>query len=192
MLHRSILPRHSQWSSFLRRLSFVVVDECHVYRGVFGSHVAQVIRRLRRVLHRYRAEDPVFVLASATTGDPATTAARLTGLPVRAVTADASPRGGVTFALWEPPLLAGSAPAPDVSAATAGGTAPVSGVDGAPIRRSALHETADLLADAVAHGVRTLAFIRSRRGVEVVASTARKSLAEAAPELADRVAAYRA
>jgi len=201
MLHRSILPRHSQWSSFLRRLSFVVVDECHVYRGVFGSHVAQVIRRLRRVLHRYRAEDPVFVLASATTGDPATTAARLTGLPVRAVTADASPRGGVTFALWEPPLLAGSAPALEVagavglSGAAANGDRPAPGgspFDGAPIRRSALHETADLLADAVAHGVHTLAFIRSRRGVEVVASAARKSLSEAAPELADRVAAYRA
>ena len=177
MLHRSILPRHAEWTTFLRRLSFVVIDECHVYRGVFGSHVAQVIRRLRRVLARYAAQPPVFVLASATSGDPAASATRLTGLPVRAVTEDTSPRGGVTFGLWEPPLL------PGVAVATN---------DAAPIRRSALLETADLLADAVTHGVRTLAFVRSRRGAEVVATSARRSLTESVPELANRVAAYRA
>jgi DEAD/DEAH box helicase domain-containing protein len=176
MLHHSILPRHTRWSGFLRRLSFVVVDECHTYRGVFGSHVAHVLRRLRRVLAHYAPRTPVFVLASATTGDPATTAERLTGLPVRAVTDDASPRGGVVFGLWEPPPLPGLGPS----------------LDSAPVRRSALMETADLVADAVAHGVRTLAFVRSRRGVEVVAATARRALAEADPALADRVAAYRA
>jgi DEAD/DEAH box helicase domain-containing protein len=190
ILHRSMLPRHGQWSSFLRRLSFVVVDECHVYRGVFGSHVAQVIRRLRRVVDRYRAGVPVFVLASATTGDPATTASRLTGLPMRAVTADASPRGGVTFALWEPPLLISGGSSSGSAAVDVGGEAVR--LDAAPIRRSALNETADLLADAVVHGVRTLAFVRSRRGVEVVAAAARRSLAESVPELAGRVAAYRA
>ncbi len=176
MLHRSILPRHPQWSTFLRRLSFVVIDECHVYRGVFGSHVAAVLRRLRRVLARYRPATPVFILASATAGDPATAAVRLTGLPVRAVTGDASPRAGVTFGLWEPPLLPGVAESGDA----------------APIRRSALMETADLLADAVSAGTRTLAFVRSRRGAEVVATAARRALAEVAPELSRRVAAYRA
>src|SRR6185369_10297991 len=100
MLHRSILPRHEQWSAFLRRLRFVVIDECHTYRGVFGSHVAHVIRRLRRVCARY-GSSPIFLLASATVGDPAATASRLTGLDVTAVTDDGSPRGGVTFALWE-------------------------------------------------------------------------------------------
>jgi DEAD/DEAH box helicase domain-containing protein len=190
MLHRSILPRHSQWSSFLRRLQFVVVDECHTYRGVFGSHVAQVLRRLRRVLRSYASTArattahaatarataaPVFILASATAGDPGTSAARLTGLPVHPISDDASPRGGMVFGLWEPPLL------PGVSEV----------LDAAPIRRSASMETADLLADAVSHGVRTLAFVRSRRGVEVVASAARRALAEAAPDLAGRVAAYR-
>lgn len=176
MLHRSVLPRHPQWATFLRRLSFVVVDEAHVYRGLFGSHVAQVLRRLRRVLARYGAKQPVFVLASATSGEPALSASRLTGLPVTAVAQDASPRPGTTFALWQPPLLPGSGE---------------SGV-AAPVRRSALLETADLLADAITGGVRTLAFVRSRRGAEVVAAQARRALTEAAPELAERVAAYRA
>lgn len=186
MLHYSVLPRHDTWSAFLRRLRYVVVDECHTYRGVFGSHVAQVLRRLRRICARYGSA-PVFVLASATAGDPAVSATRLTGLPVTAVTDDSSPRGGVTFALWEPPLLpvgaTGGQPADPAAAQVR---------DAVPVRRSALRETADLLADSVAQGVRTLAFVRSRRGAEVVAAMARHRLAEAVPELADRVAAYRA
>lgn len=189
MLHHGILPGHAQWSGFLRRLAYVVVDECHTYRGVFGSHVAHVLRRLRRLSGATgRASSPalagsrntpVFVLASATSGDPATAAGRLTGLPVAAVTEDTSPRGGVTFALWEPPLL----PSADTSS---------DAVDLAPVRRSALRETADLLADTVAEGVRTLAFVRSRRGAEVVAANARRALDEAVPGLGGRVAAYRA
>ncbi|MCX4387148.1 DEAD/DEAH box helicase [Micromonospora peucetia] len=178
MLHHGILPGHAQWSGFLRRLTYVVIDECHTYRGVFGSHVAHVLRRLRRQCARFRST-PVFVLASATSGDPATAAGRLTGLPVAAVTEDTSPRGGVTFALWEPPLL------PPDSAAD-------QQADLTQVRRSALRETADLLADTVAEGVRTLAFVRSRRGAEVVAANARRSLDEAVPGLGDRVAAYRA
>ncbi|SCL16935.1 DEAD/DEAH box helicase [Micromonospora inyonensis] len=177
MVHHGILPGHAHWSGFLRRLTHVIVDECHTYRGVFGSHVAHVLRRLRRQCARFRSA-PVFVLASATSGDPATAAGRLTGLPVAAVTEDTSPRGGVTFALWEPPLL--PATADDASQ------------DLTPTRRSALRETADLLADTVAAGVRTLAFVRSRRGAEVVASTARRALDEAVPGLGARVAAYRA
>jgi DEAD/DEAH box helicase domain-containing protein len=175
MLHHGILPGHAAWSTFLRRLAFVVIDECHTYRGVFGSHVSHVLRRLRRAAARY-GRAPVFVLASATSGDPASSAERLTGLPVTAVTDDASPRSGVTFALWEPPLLSSSS----------------SGEDAAPVRRSALRESADLLTEAVVNGVRTLAFVRSRRGAEVVATTARRSLDEAVPGLGSRVAAYRA
>ncbi|WP_240956454.1 DEAD/DEAH box helicase [Micromonospora sp. HNM0581] len=186
MLHHGILPGHAQWSGFLRRLAYVVVDECHVYRGVFGSHVAHVLRRLRRQCARYgRNNGPTFVLASATSGDPATAAGRLTGLPVSAVTEDTSPRAGVTFALWEPPLLP-----PDPS--TDGSGEPGAGPELNQVRRSALRETADLLADTVATGVRTLAFVRSRRGAEVVAASARRSLDEAVPGLGDRVAAYRA
>ncbi|MGC5286136.1 DEAD/DEAH box helicase [Micromonospora sp. DT231] len=186
MLHHGILPGHAQWSGFLRRLAYVVIDECHTYRGVFGSHVAHVLRRLRRQCARFGAT-PVFVLASATSGDPATAAGRLTGLPVTAVTEDASPRGGVTFALWEPPLLP-----PDTGS---GSPVPPQATgehdDLHQVRRSALRETADLLADTVAEGVRTLAFVRSRKGAEVVAANARRSLDDAVPGLGDRVAAYR-
>jgi DEAD/DEAH box helicase domain-containing protein len=91
MLHRGILPAHQKWSSTLRRVAYVVVDECHAYRGVFGSHVGHVLRRLRRICRRYGAE-PVFVLASATVADPAQAATRLVGAPVTAVTEDGSPR----------------------------------------------------------------------------------------------------
>lgn len=172
MLHRAILPRHTRWRSFLRRLRYVVVDECHVYRGVFGSHVAHVLRRLRRICARY-GSSPVFVLSSATVAQPAELGARLTGLTVRPVTGDSSPRGGLTFALWEPPLME------------------LEGENGAPVRRSAITETARLLADLVREGARTLAFTRSRVGAELVALTARRMLEESAPELATRVVAYR-
>jgi DEAD/DEAH box helicase domain-containing protein len=172
MLHHSLLPGHTRWAPFLRALSFVVVDECHGYRGVFGSHVAMVLRRLRRVAARYGA-DPTFVLASATVATPADHARRLTGLDVQPVTLDGSPRGRSALALWEPPLLPGR------------------GENGAPVRRSASTETGELLADLVASGVRTLAFGRSRRGVESIAAGARRGLAEVDPDLVERVAAYR-
>ncbi len=204
MVHRGMLPRHAAWASFFRRLRYVVIDECHVYRGVFGSHVAHVIRRLRRVCARY-GSSPVFILASATSGDPAATAARLIGLPVLAVTEDGSPRGGTTFALWEPPLLpassGSSASAADSSsvvshaaslvASSSPSPAALSSFE-SPVRVSALRQTADLLADAVANGARTIAFIRSRRGAEIVAAMAKRGLADAVPELVRRVAAYRA
>ncbi|HEY5137200.1 MAG TPA: DEAD/DEAH box helicase [Candidatus Nanopelagicales bacterium] len=173
LLHRSMLPGHERWSSFLRALDYVVVDECHVYRGVFGSHVANVLRRLRRVAARY-GSTPTFVLASATSGDPAASASRLVGVPVEAVSDDASPRGATSFALWEPPLTDHG------------------GENDAPTRRTATAETASLLTDLVVGGVRTLAFVRSRRGAEAVAMTSRDTLAEVDPELSDRVAAYRA
>ncbi|MFA6298807.1 MAG: Zn-binding domain-containing protein, partial [Nocardioides sp.] len=156
----------------LGSLSYVVVDECHHYRGVFGAHVSQVLRRLRRICAHYGAH-PTFVLASATVAEPETAAGRLTGLPVRAVTDDASPRGQVTLALWEPPFTS------------------YAGENGAPVRRAASSESADLLADLVAEGVRTLAFVRSRRGAEQVALTAAELLAEVDPSLPGRVAAYR-
>ena len=173
MMHRSVLPGHSRWAPFLRALRYVVVDECHGYRGVFGSHVAAVLRRLRRLCAHY-GSSPTFVLASATVADPATSAARLIGEPVTAVTEDASPRGATAFALWEPPLTQ------------------LVGEQGAPVRRTVTAETADLLSDLMVEGVRTLAFVRSRRGAESVAMTARRLLAEVDPELSGRVAAYRA
>ena len=172
MVHRSMLPGHARWAQFFSMLQFVVVDECHHYRGVFGAHVAMVLRRLRRICQQYGAS-PTFVLASATVAQPDEFAARLTGLPVQAVTDDGSPRGELTLGLWEPPFVSRE------------------GEHGAPVRRSASAETADLLADLVLEGVRTLAFVRSRRGTETVALSAKRLLAEVAPGLADRVAAYR-
>jgi DEAD/DEAH box helicase domain-containing protein len=174
MLHRGILPRHDRWARFFRRLAFVVVDECHSYRGVFGSHVALLLRRLRRVAAHYGA-NPVFVLASATVADPAGLASRLTGVPCAAVTEDGSPRGGRTVALWEPPLL------PDLT-----------GENGSPVRRSAGAEAARIMADLIVEGARTLTFVRSRRGAELAALGARRLLAEVSESLAGRVAAYRA
>lgn len=192
MLHHGILPGHRAWRQFLRRLAYVVVDECHAYRGVFGSHVAQVLRRLRRL-----ATEPVFLLASATADDPASAASRLTGVEVEAVTEDASPRGAITFVLWEPPLLAAT---PDAGPAVPSARTPAEDTPAGagdviaaeqPIRRSALAETADLLADAVTQDIRTLAFVRSRRGAEVVAASAARALDEVVPGLGNRVAAYR-
>jgi len=174
MLHRGILPRHGRWTTFLRRLRYVVVDECHTYRGLFGSHVALLLRRLQRICARYGAH-PTFVLASATVSEPAVSASVLTGLDVGEVTEDGSPRGARAVALWEPPLL------PEIT-----------GENGAPVRRSAGAETSRMLADLVLEGARSLAFVRSRRGAELTALGARRVLAEIDDELAEQVAAYRA
>ena len=162
MLHRSLLPRHDRWAGLFRSLDFVVVDECHHYRGVFGAHVAQVLRRLRRVCAAHGSE-PTFVLASATVGNPAEHASRLTGLDVKAISHDDSPRGETALALWEPRFTA------------------YIGENGAPVRRAASSEAADLLTDLVSEGVRTLAFVRSRRAAEQVAATTARLLAEVGP-----------
>lgn len=184
LVHHSMLPQHQRWAPFLRALRYVVIDECHVYRGVFGSHLAALLRRLRRVAARYGAS-PTFVLASATVRDPALHAERLTGLPVLAVERDGSPREAMTFGLWEPGDLPGRA----VGAGGSDDEVDTSGET--PVRRSATSEAADLLADLVAGGVQTVAFARSRAGVEALSASARRSLGEVAPRLEGAVAAYR-
>jgi DEAD/DEAH box helicase domain-containing protein len=176
MLHRALLPGHARWSGFFSRLRYVVIDECHGYRGVFGSHVAHVLRRLRRVVAHHAPPGvqprPVFVLASATVGAPGVCARLLTGLDAEEVTEDGSPRGPLAFALWEPPLT------------------DARGEAGARLRRTATAQAGHLLGRLVSHNVQTLAFIRSRRGAEAVALAARRSLG--APETGSaRVAAYR-
>jgi DEAD/DEAH box helicase domain-containing protein len=174
MLHQSLLPGHARWNGFFRRLRYVIVDECHTYRGVFGSHVAHVLRRLGRVAYHHSAADPVFLLASATVSEPARCGELLTGRSVQAISADGAPRAPLTFALWEPPLTAARGDA------------------GAPVRRAATSEAAQMLAELVRGDVPALAFVRSRRGAESVAQAARHHLTEAgAADLADRVAAYR-
>lgn len=173
MLHRGVLRSHRRWSRFFRRLRYVVIDECHAYRGVFGSHVALVLRRLRRLAAHYGA-DPVFVLCSATAADPGAAASRLIGADCAAVTEDGSPRGPRTVAFWEPPLLTS-----------------VHGENGAPVRLGATTEAARITADLVLEGARTLTFARSRRAAELIALHTRQRLAEIDPDLAERVAAYR-
>ncbi len=175
-LHHSILPAHARWSRFLSGLNYIVIDECHHYRGVFGAHLAQIIRRLRRIAAHYGAE-PTFILASATIAEPDVSARRITGLDVRAVTNDASPHGPRSIALWEPPLLPGR-DAPN-------------GNDQPTIRRPATTEAAEILTDLVVGGVRTLAFVRSRRGAESVAMGAQRRLSEIDRDLVSRVATYR-
>jgi DEAD/DEAH box helicase domain-containing protein len=172
MLHFGILPNHTWWSAFFRQLRFVVIDEAHSYRGVFGSHVANLLRRLRRVC-AYYGSDPVFVAASATTAEPETSVSRLIGAPVSAVTEDGSPHGATEVAFWEPALTEAR------------------GENGAPQRRTAVAEASDLLANLVASRVRTIAFIKSRRGAEAISSITQRLLDEVDPSLPGRVAAYR-
>jgi DEAD/DEAH box helicase domain-containing protein len=174
MLHIGMLRSHQRWAHFFRNLRYVVIDECHSYRGVFGSNVALVVRRLKRIARRYAA-DPVFILASATTAAPGAAASRLIGAPCAEVTVDGSPHGPRTVALWEPPLMA-----------------EVTGENGAPVRRAAGSEASRIMADLMIEGARTLTFVRSRRGAELTAMGTKRLLAEAAPDLTERVAAYRA
>ena len=174
MLHVGILSGHTRWRHFFRNLRYVVLDECHHYRGVFGSHTALVLRRLLRVA-RAAGASPVVIASSATVARPAQSLSRLIGEPAVAVTDDGSPHGERTVALWQP----GFVPA-------------VTGENGAPVRRSAGAESARLLADFVIEGARTLCFTRSRVGAELTARQARQLLAAAAPDLVGTVAAYRA
>ena len=171
MLHAGILPSHARWANFLMRLRYVVVDELHTLRGLFGSHVAHVLRRLRRLCAHYGAS-PTFCFTSATIGNPAALASALCGLPVEAVSDDGAPRAERGFTVWQRPLL-------DEHSGT---------------RASANVETAMLLARFVEGGHQSLAFTRSRRGAELVAAQARAMVAEVAPPGAPvpDVAAYRA
>jgi DEAD/DEAH box helicase domain-containing protein len=153
MLHASVLPDHARWADFLLRLSLVVIDEAHVARGVFGSHVAHVLRRLRRLVAHYGG-DPRFVLASATIGNPAELAERLVGVPFAAVTEDGSPAGERLFALVNPPVIDEESGA----------------------RRSALTEASHLVARMAEAGVKSIGFTRSRRAAELLAEFARREL----------------
>lgn len=179
MLHRGILGSAHRWTRVLRRLSMVIVDEAHSYRGVFGSHVALVLRRLRRLAAQHGSA-PTFVLASATMADPARSAQLLIGADVQAVTEDAAPRPQRTFVLWEPMAEPDEVDPDDGSSEHQRSARP-----------SATSESARMLADLAAAGARTIAFVRSRAGTEQVALAARRRLQHSAPELVDQVAAYR-
>jgi DEAD/DEAH box helicase domain-containing protein len=167
MLHVGILPHHGAWDELLANLAFVVVDEAHVYRGVFGSHVGNVLRRLRRVAAIHGTE-PRFLLASATIANPIELAERLTGLDdIQLVDRDAAPRASRRVAMWNPPLLD----------------------EKLGLRASALYEAAEVFSELITAGARTICFMKSRKGVELILRHATDRLD---PELAERIAPYRA
>jgi DEAD/DEAH box helicase domain-containing protein len=145
MLHLGVLPHHDRWGDVLSNLRYVVVDEAHVYRGVFGSHVANVLRRLRRLARVYGA-DPQFLLASATIANPGELAQRLLGVEATVVERDAAPKAERTIVLWNPPLTD----------------------EELGLRASALGEAARLMAALVERGIRTLCFAKSRKAAELV------------------------
>jgi DEAD/DEAH box helicase domain-containing protein len=169
MLHVGILPNHTRWSRMLARLRYVVVDEAHLYRGVFGSHVAQVLRRLRRVCEWYGGS-PQFILASATIGNPREHLEALIGAPVYVVDDDAAPRGPKTLIFWNPPLL-------NVESGA---------------RASSNVETTALFTELVTREVRTLAFTRARKIAELLLRYARSRLDGPARRFRDQIASYRA
>jgi DEAD/DEAH box helicase domain-containing protein len=168
MLHVGILPHHTNWGDFLANLALVVVDEAHVYRGVFGSHVANVLRRLRRLANAYGTE-PRFVLTSATIANPRELASKLTGLDFHLIEKDGAPRGSREILMCNPPLID----------------------ERSGKRASSLSEAAELFADMVASGTRTICFARSRRGAELIYQFARRRLEDSDAD-ADRIAPYRA
>jgi DEAD/DEAH box helicase domain-containing protein len=170
MLNVGVLPHHKRWGDFMANLSWVVVDEAHTYRGVFGSHVANVLRRLRRVARLYGSE-PRLIMASATIANPRELAERLTGTPFALLDDDGAPRAGREVAIWNPPLID----------------------ERSQSRRSPISEAADLLAELVSRGVRTICFMRSRRGIELIKRFAEIKLIESGDaDLARRIAPYRA
>jgi len=170
MLHVGILPHHGAWERLFSHLRIVVVDEAHSYRGVFGSHVANVLRRLLRIAAAYGSDVRV-LLASATIANPIELAERLTGLDdIGLIERDGSPTPRRQIAMWNPPLVDETIGA----------------------RRSALAEAAEALARLVRDGARCICFMKSRKGVELLAKMVTEDLQRTDPELAERVAPYRA
>ena len=166
MLHVGVLPHHDRWGDVLANLRFVVVDEAHVYRGVFGSHVANVLRRLRRLARAYGSE-PQFVLASATIANPAQLAKSLLGEPATVIDSDSAPATERTIALWNPELI-------DAELG---------------VRASSLGDASRLLAGLVSHGLRTICFAKSRKAVELIHRFASDRVE---PAVAARLTPYRA
>jgi len=169
MLHVGILPNHDDWIKFLHNLKYVVIDEAHSYRGVFGSHVALIMRRLRRICQKYDA-NPQFICCSATIDNPCEHAEKLVGLPFEVVSEDGSPHGAKDFVFWNPPVT-------DVVRGT---------------RHSSNSEATGLFTELVRHNIRTLAFTRTRRLTELIYNFSRQKLEEISPAHAKRIKPYRA
>jgi DEAD/DEAH box helicase domain-containing protein len=166
MLHVGVLPHHDRWGDVLHNLRYVVVDEAHVYRGVFGSHVANVLRRLRRLARVYGAE-PQFLLATATIANARELTLGLTGKTATAVERDTSPKAEREVVIWNPPLLD-----PDLG-----------------LRASPLGEASRLLAQLTTRGMRTICFAKSRKAAELIH---RFTVERVDGETGRRLAPYRA
>jgi DEAD/DEAH box helicase domain-containing protein len=169
MLHVGILPNHRLWSRFLGDLRFVVVDEAHAYRGIFGSHVACILRRLRRLCRRY-GSNPLFICCSATIANPAEHIENLTGLSPIVIAEDGSPRGPRDFVIWNPPFS-------DEKRAR---------------RRSANVEASRLFTELVRQGLRNITFTKARKVAELILHYSREILKEEEPGLVPLVGSYRA
>ncbi|MBF0589617.1 MAG: DEAD/DEAH box helicase [Magnetococcales bacterium] len=167
MLHQGILPHHTKWAQFFENLRYVVIDEMHVYRGVFGSHMANVLRRLRRICRFYRSE-PIFILCSATIANPGELAQWLVGDKVTQLTGNGAPQGERHVLLWNPPVIN-----PDLG-----------------LRASARSQTSRIAKQAVDAGLRTIVFSRTRLMVEVMTKYL-KDRFDRDPRHAPRIAAYR-
>lgn len=168
MLHSGILPNHARWARFFSNLRYVVSDEIHVYRGIFGSNVANVMRRLRRICHHY-GSDPRFICSSATIANPRELAERLTGMKFRLIDCDGAPRGRKHFVLWNPPVLSRTS------------------MD----RRSSNLEARDLLLAYMREGFQGITFVRARQVAEVLLRYCQEELSREGGALASRLRAYR-
>jgi len=168
MLHVGILPYHTTWASFFRNLRYVVIDEVHTYRGVFGSHVANIVRRLRRIAANYGA-NPQFICASATIANPDRHVRALTGLDARVIAEDTSPSGERYFIFWNPPLIRKAGE-----------------------RKSANSEAVFLFTRLVEEGVRTIVFTIARKSAELVLRYAKQALEEDRSPAVQKVMSYRA
>ncbi len=191
MLHRSILPNHARWGALLRSLRYVVLDESHSYRGVFGSHVALIVRRLRRLCAHYGSA-PQFICCSATSANPHEHLQALIGDPVTLIDEDGAPQGAREFVLWNPPLLDERRKTKDEGRNGSYSSFVFRPPSEGGRRRSTNIETANLLATLVRANVKTLVFTRTRRGAELVLRYTREALENSGSLLAVRVAAYRA
>ena len=178
MLHQGILPHHARWNCFFTHLKYVVIDEVHAYRGVFGSHLANVLRRLRRVCSHYDTS-PQFICSSATIGNPRDHAEAIIGTGAKLVDRDGSSRGAKRFVLWNPPPL-DSAARDTPEHWRFGGD-----------RRSPVGECVQLLSGLVQEGIQSIAFVRSRLTAELILKSIRENLQPISPRLARSVQAYR-
>ena len=178
MLHQGILPHHARWNRFFTHLKYVVIDEVHAYRGVFGSHLANVLRRLRRICAHYGAT-PQFICCSATIANPKEHAERICGQEMELIGNDGSPRGRKRFVLWNPPPL-------ETAARGKEGDWRVGGD-----RRGPLGEAVHLMTALVKEGVQTIAFVRTRLAAELIFKNCRDRLRPVSRKLAQAVRAYR-